>query len=129
MARAISVRQPWAWLIANGYKPVENRDWRTRYRGPILIHAAKTVDPAGYEFVARQLPELFDLIPPPHAIEKGGVVGMANLTDCVDRHLSIWFFGKYGFVMDDAQTLPFFPAQGQVGLFNIDYLRTDNASY
>jgi hypothetical protein len=32
-APALSVRQPWAWLIVNGYKDVENRSWTTHYRG------------------------------------------------------------------------------------------------
>lgn len=43
-ARAISLRQPWASLIIYGLKPVEIRTWQTNYRGPLIIHAAKTVD-------------------------------------------------------------------------------------
>jgi hypothetical protein len=31
--RALSLRQPWAWLVANGYKDIENRSWRTNHRG------------------------------------------------------------------------------------------------
>ncbi|HHY88739.1 MAG TPA: ASCH domain-containing protein, partial [Chloroflexi bacterium] len=42
--KALSVRQPWAWLIAQGYKTVENRTWATNYRGPLLIHAGKKPD-------------------------------------------------------------------------------------
>ena len=37
--KAISIRQPWAWLIVNGYKDVENRIWATSLRGRVLIHA------------------------------------------------------------------------------------------
>jgi hypothetical protein len=37
--RAITVRQPWAWAIAEGGKLVENRSRGTRHRGPLLIHA------------------------------------------------------------------------------------------
>jgi ASCH domain len=37
---ALSVRQPWAWLIVNGVKDNENRSWRTDHRGPLLIHAS-----------------------------------------------------------------------------------------
>ena len=37
---ALSVRQPWAWLIVNGVKDIENRLWRTHHRGPSLIHAS-----------------------------------------------------------------------------------------
>jgi ASCH domain len=43
--RALTIKQPWAWAIAEGFKPVENRTWRTTYRGgPLLIHAGKTFD-------------------------------------------------------------------------------------
>ncbi len=36
---ALSVHQPWAWLIVAGFKHIENRSRRTHYRGPVLIHA------------------------------------------------------------------------------------------
>lgn len=35
--RVLSVRQPWASLIASGKKPFEIRSWSTDYRGPVLI--------------------------------------------------------------------------------------------
>lgn len=41
--RALTVKQPWAAHIFDvhyGPKNVENRTWRTNYRGPLLIHAA-----------------------------------------------------------------------------------------
>lgn len=38
--KALSVRQPWASLIASGYKRFEIRTWPTRHRGPLLICAA-----------------------------------------------------------------------------------------
>ena len=37
--KAITIWQPWAELIARGVKLVENRTWRTHYRGPVAIHA------------------------------------------------------------------------------------------
>lgn len=40
--RVLTLRQPWASLIALGHKKIETRSWRTDYRGPLLIHAAKT---------------------------------------------------------------------------------------
>ena len=42
--RALSVRQPWAQAILDGIKRVENRTWKTSYRGQLVIHASKTVD-------------------------------------------------------------------------------------
>jgi hypothetical protein len=43
--RALTIRQPWAALIAHGTKRVENRTWGTAWRGTLLIHAAKSADP------------------------------------------------------------------------------------
>jgi hypothetical protein len=40
----LSVRQPWAWAIARGRKPVENREWAPAYRGQLAIHASMRVD-------------------------------------------------------------------------------------
>ena len=37
----LSIRQPWAWLILNAGKDIENREWPTRFRGRVLIHASK----------------------------------------------------------------------------------------
>lgn len=41
---ALTVRQPWAGLIAAGIKPVENRTWRRDYRGPLWLHAGAGTD-------------------------------------------------------------------------------------
>lgn len=38
--KALSVRQPWAWAIAKGYKTIENRSRATSHRGPLAIHAS-----------------------------------------------------------------------------------------
>ena len=39
--KALTLTQPWATLIAIGAKRIETRSWRTPYRGPLAIHAAK----------------------------------------------------------------------------------------
>jgi len=46
---ALSIRQPWAYLIIHAGKDVENREWPTRVRGNILIHAGKTMTRADYQ--------------------------------------------------------------------------------
>lgn len=48
--RAVTLRQPWAGLLASGLKPVENRTWRTGYRGPLWLHAG-----AGRDVIPRVL--------------------------------------------------------------------------
>lgn len=39
--KALTIRQPWASLIAHGVKTIETRSWSTKYRGPLAIHAGK----------------------------------------------------------------------------------------
>ena len=46
--KVLSIRQPWAWLIVNGYKDVENRTWaahRSMIGQRFLVHAGKSFDP------------------------------------------------------------------------------------
>ena len=42
--KVITLKQPWATLVAEGIKKYEFRSWRTKYRGKILIHAGVGVD-------------------------------------------------------------------------------------
>lgn len=117
----LSVRQPWAWLIVNGWKNIENREWSTRVRGRILIHASKTMTIGDYEacklFVRGMAPHLADLIPGRLNLYRGGIVGSAVPLDCVTHHDSEWFTGPFGFVLDNAQPLPFHPLKGRLGFF------------
>ena len=61
--RALSIRQPWAWLIIHAGKDIENRIHNTRHRGPLYIHAPKTVDP--YDHVRDTTDPLEIKLPPP----------------------------------------------------------------
>src|SRR4051812_5208588 len=76
--RVLSVRQPWAWLIVQGYKDIENRTWSTTYRGRLLIHASSKKPSLDLLLQVKRdfklnLPECFDL---------GGIVGFADVVDC-----------------------------------------------
>jgi hypothetical protein len=48
----LTIRQPWCWAITHAGKTVENRSWKTEYRGPLWLHAGARSrwDPAGAEF-------------------------------------------------------------------------------
>ena len=116
--KALSIKQPWAWLIVNGFKDIENRNWHTNYRGPVLIHAGKKPD--GTDADMRWL--MHDIgwdgdLPRLASLEYGGIVGEAEIVDCVHRSQSPWFFGKFGFVIRNARPLPFRPCKGQLGFF------------
>jgi hypothetical protein len=110
---ALSIQQPWAWLIVNGHKAIENRSWPTTVRGPVLIHAGKKIDAEGHEWIREEFPH----IELPRSFDVGGVVGRARLTACVRSHPSPWFFGPYGFVFEQPERLPFYACRGQLGFF------------
>lgn len=117
--KALSIRQPWAWLIVNGHKPIENRSWRTAYRGPLLIHAAQGMTRAEYAH-ARDLAEQVGVtIPAFDDLERGGIVGQATVTGCIADSDSPWFFGKYGFELADAKPLPFKQMRGHLSIFEV----------
>jgi hypothetical protein len=42
--RVITLKQPWATLVAEGLKKYEFRSWKYSYRGELLIHAGKGID-------------------------------------------------------------------------------------
>jgi hypothetical protein len=118
--RALSIQQPWAWLIVNGHKDIENRDWRCIRRGPVLIHAGKKVDRdamqdlrAGRHPVTGK-PLRLDL---PEVFETGGIVGAATIVGCVETSSSPWFVGRFGILMRDARPLAFQPCKGALGFF------------
>lgn len=116
--KTISIRQPWAWLIVNRHKPVENRTWSTRHRGPTLIHAGQTFDAEGYRWIQNTFPDI--QMPAPDQFERGGIVGRANLVELIspgDDYSSRWYMGDYGFLFEDAEPLPFIPAKGKLSFF------------
>ncbi|WP_088348939.1 MULTISPECIES: ASCH domain-containing protein [Rhodomicrobium] len=126
---ALSVRQPWAWAILHAGKDIENRDWHTNLRGPFLIHAAKGMSRVEYadfivfydNVIRPEAPEL-PPCPPPDQLQFGGIVGEAKILDCVRRHPSPWFAGRYGFVLTEACAVPFRPLKGSLGFFNPDVM-------
>lgn len=74
---ALSVYPPWSEWVADGLKPVENRaKLRTRYRGPVAIHASKTLDTAGFGFGTRVGCRLA-----PDDVVRGAFIAIATLTD------------------------------------------------
>lgn len=77
--RALSVRQPWAWAIARGHKPVVNRASDTGYRGPVAIYASlgAGLDSAESRAFRKAAGAAFDSADPMTAI--GGIVAVVTL--------------------------------------------------
>lgn len=123
--KALSIRQPWAWLIVNGYKDVENRTWPTSMRGTVLIHASKGMTDAEYDaalaFIRSKhaISHLAGIVPSPHELERGGLVGGAYIQECVTQYPSPWFTGPHGFALRHANRMPFVPMKGALGFFEV----------
>ena len=123
---ALSIRQPWADLLAYGFKDVENRTWRPPphlLRNRIALHAASKPDdrPFPLELLHNQPSYVTDVV---HRATKpdrlGAIIGTAVLTACLETSDSPWFFGPYGYLF----THPHLLAQplrlrGRLGFFQL----------
>jgi hypothetical protein len=128
--QALSFKQPFAWLIANGYLMVDDRTWGTPYRGPILIHASKGLYDVYYDYLKANT----DIpLPAKENLEFGGVVGVADLVICsrpdelpetVSRLPRAQFKGvnkrHNGFIFEQPRLLPLMPCPGKLGIFELD---------
>jgi len=118
--RAITLWQPWAGSIAVLGKDIENRSWRTDYRGPVLIHAGATWDPelpledgffdcpiclnCGFDCHLCNGVGLANGNRP--AFSRRSVVAIATVSDCVRNSPSPWAAkGQWHFVLDDVRAV------------------------
>ncbi len=89
--KAFTINLPWAWAIFRVGKDIENRTWRTHYRGPLLIHAGQSA--AWYKDVSEWWPDetrppelpLLPLprLPPLADLPRSAIVGVVDLVDCI----------------------------------------------
>ena len=71
--KVLTIKEPWATLIIDGYKEYEFRSWKTNYRGKILIHAGMTLE--------KEVAERFKNYNLEYS--KGEIIGEAIITDCI----------------------------------------------
>lgn len=76
--KALTVKQPWAWAIAVGHKPIENRLQRWSFRGELAIHAGLSTDPFGIRWMQANVPDLER----PSLYERGAVLAVVDLVGC-----------------------------------------------
>ena len=115
--KALSIRQPWAWLICAGFKDVENRTWPTTFRGRVYVHAGlsaeSTANVPGWS--------RFELAYWKGQHSLGALVGEVDMVDCVARSDSPWFEGPYGFVLRNPTLYKEpIPYKGKLGFFEVN---------
>ncbi len=128
--KTLTLREPWASLVAFGPKRVETRSWRTAYRGPLYIHG-------GAANISRRdshIEELLALLPQ-REMAYGLVVCRCILADClpmdeaffasfplspVERLCGEYAPGRFAWVLDQVEPLAKpFPAKGRLGLWEL----------
>jgi hypothetical protein len=115
--KALTIRQPWAFAILHLEKDVENRVWRTHYRGPLLIHAA-----IHHEHQPRELLAKYMSRPPSqenlNELPRGCVVGTAELFDCVKNAKSRWADrGAWHWLLRNVRPIRPVECTGRLGLW------------
>lgn len=123
--KALSILQPFAWLIVHGHKDVENRTWYTPMRGRILVHAGKRYPRGEHDYYVEWLREEFDLeLPRYEEIPRGALVGAVDIVDCRRNVASPWKDPEsWGFVLANAAAVSEpTPWRGQLGFFDIPYI-------
>ena len=125
--KCLSLKQPFADLLALGEKTIELRKWNTKFRGKFLIHASKNIDIEACEKLDINIDKL----------TKGAIIGFAFLYDVKkysnqeefskdkQKHFSIisrYFDGyKYGFLVKDARIFKIsIPYLGKLGFFEVN---------
>lgn len=128
--KVITVKQPFATLIAEGLKEYEFRTWRTKFRGDILIHAGKGIDKKAmerYKHLNLDYPS-------------GKIIAKATITDCVyvDDKLKeelqvkdpLVYYGilqkdsdwdGYGFKLENIEKIEPIEINGKLSLWDYDY--------
>lgn len=98
--KALSVRQPWASMIARGEKQIEFRSWATSYRGPLLIVASKS--------------------PRIEGLPAGQAVATATLVGCYRTGDETGNGSDFGWALENVQPIGPFPVKGQLGLYEVE---------
>lgn len=127
--KAITIKQPWASLIAHGIKDIENRNWRTNFRGRVLIHSSAKGDIAN--FGCLQPNQRLKVLNTPMSrigfndLPFGFIIGSVEIVDCVQNYASVWADkGVYNWVLSNAVLFSEpIPAKGKLSFWDFDGLK------
>ncbi len=103
--KAISLKQPWANLVASGKKTIETRKWSTKYRGDVLIVSSKSpnIKPAGY---ALAIVEIVDCRP---------------MTNKDEEAAGCKVYPKaWSWVLKNLRPITPFPVKGQLSFYDVE---------
>lgn len=116
--KVITIRQPWATLIAIGEKEFETRSWQTKYRGTIAIHAGKQIDKAALDYVTimtallRHGIKSHKELPEEKAVTENGLLIDGDEYWCGD-----YTEGRFAWQLASVKQIEPIPAKGQLSLW------------
>ena len=121
--KALSVWQPYAWLIVTGAKLIENRRRVHLYRGELAIHASLKHDSQTIEEIEHRYSVRVDR----SALRLGGIVGVVSVInavegeDAIDERLRRWrnTSYRYGLILANPRQIAFVPFVGKLSLFDV----------
>jgi hypothetical protein len=130
--KVLSVKQPWAYLIFHG-KDIENRTWKTNYRGELYIHASNTFDYYALQWLVDKLEfVLFGEVLKHFGISPeskfkytkgniGGIIGKVNLSDITNDSSSIWAMDNcYHWHISNQTEVPFIKCNGKLNIWEYE---------
>lgn len=118
--KTLSVKQPWAWAIAEGLKTIETRTWIPNHRGDILIVASLKPDKLMLDWLIEQRGEkILD------EIEYGKALAISELVECrkmtradEDAAMCPVYDGACAWVLADVRKIEKpYPVKGHPGLY------------
>ncbi|MEO0865523.1 MAG: hypothetical protein AAFY39_13240 [Pseudomonadota bacterium] len=119
---ALSVRQPSAWAIIAGHKPIENRSLgsiRAGRMGPgrIALHAAAGLTKEEFRYLYWRLEKHGVQCPHPLDLPRGAIIGSVEVTGIITESDSERFGGAAGLTLKDPEPCDPIPAPGALGYF------------
>ncbi len=128
--KVISIKEPFATLIAKGIKKIETRSWKTNYRGELFIHASGKQ--LAKEFIKNDF--VLNLIKNMD-MNYGNIICKCNLVDCIymdegflnyinqnqiEYNLGEYKLGRYAWIIEDVEPIYPMPAKGRLNIWNFD---------
>jgi len=122
--KALTIKQPWASLIAWGVKDIENRDWPTKQRGTLAIHSSARMAEedmlAACDMMRGFVPKFSARIFRTETFPIGSILGVVDIVGCVTSSNSPWFVGSHGFALKNAVKFKTpIPCKGALGFWEV----------
>lgn len=129
--KVLSIKEPWATLIASKQKYIETRSWKTSYRGELYIHASKKLINKKDE----KIQELLKLLPT-QEMNYGKIICKCELVDCIymdekfineikqnkqEYICGYYKIGRFSWILEKMELIqPKIEAKGKLNIWNFE---------